>query len=66
MKESVEWRKENDATLIRKLKESKEHCKESDANVHLLKAQVHWVKSLLAQVLENMAPFELAQSDSSS
>ena len=66
MKESVEWRKENDATLIRKLKESKEDCKESDANVQLLKAQVHWVKSLLAQVLENMAPFELAQSDSSS
>ena len=66
MKESVEWSKENDATLIRKLKESKEHCKESDANVQLLKAQVHQVKSLLAQVLRNMAPFELAQSDSSS
>ena len=66
LKESEEWSKENDATLIRKLKESKEHYKESDANVQLLKAQVHRVKSLLAQVLKNMAPFELAQSDSSS
>ena len=66
LKESEEWSKENDATLIRKLKESKEHRKESDANVQLLKAQVQRVKSLLAQVLKNMAPFELAQSDSSS
>ena len=59
-------KQENDATLTRKLKESKEHRKESDANVQLLKAQVQRVKSLLAQVLKNMAPFELAQSDSSS
>lgn len=66
LKESVESSKENDATLIRKLKEAKEHCKESDANVQLLKAQVHQVKSLLAQVLRKMVPFELAQSDSSS
>ena len=66
LKEYVEWSKENDAKLIRKLKESKEHHKESDANVQLLKAQVHWVKSLLAQVLKNMAPFELAQSYNSS
>ena len=66
LNESKERRKENDATLIRKLKESKEHYKESDANVQLLKAQVHRIKSLLAQVLKNMAPFELAQSDSSS
>ena len=66
LNESKERRKENDATLIRKLKESKEHYKESDANVQLLKAQVHRIKSLLAQVLKNMAPFELAQSDCSS
>ena len=59
-------KQENDATLTRKLKESKEHRKESDANVQLLKAQVQRVKSLLAQVLKNMAPFELAQSDCSS
>ncbi|KAF3949224.1 hypothetical protein CMV_024886 [Castanea mollissima] len=37
----MEMVKENDATLTRKLKESKEHCKESDTNVQLLKAQVH-------------------------
>ncbi|KAL4600279.1 hypothetical protein ACB092_11G187300 [Castanea dentata] len=43
-----------------------EHRKESDANVQLLKAQVNWVESLLAQVLKNMAPFELAQSNCSS
>ncbi|KAK7845133.1 hypothetical protein CFP56_009948 [Quercus suber] len=64
--ESEERRKENDANLLRKLKESKEHRKESDTNVQLLKAQVNRVESLLAQVLKNMAPFELALSDSSS
>ena len=66
LKESEERSKENDANLLRKLKESEEHCKESDANVQLLKAQVNRVESLLAQVLKNMAPFELAQSDCSS
>ena len=66
LKESEERSKENDATLLRKLKESEEHRKESDANVQLLKAQVNRVESLLAQVLKNMAPFELAQSDYSS
>ena len=64
LKEYEERSKENDANLLRKLKESEEHCKESDANVQLLKAQVNRVESLLAQVLKNMAPFELAQSDS--
>ncbi|KAL0006008.1 hypothetical protein SO802_013569 [Lithocarpus litseifolius] len=66
LKEYEERSKENDANLLRKLKKFKEHCKESDANVQLLKAQVNWVESLLAQVLKNMAPFELAQFDSSS
>ena len=66
LKESEERSKENDANLLRKLKESEEHRKESDANVQLLKAQVNRVESLLAQVLKNMAPFELAQSDCSS
>ena len=66
LKEFEERSKENAANLLRKLKESEEHRKESDANVQLLKAQVHRVKSLLAQVLKNMAPFELALSDSSS
>ena len=66
LKESEERSKENDANLLRKLKESEEHCKESDANVQLLKAQVNRVESLLAQVLKNMAPFELAQSYNSS
>ena len=66
LKEYEERSKENDANLLRKLKESEEHCKESDANVQLLKAQVNRVESLLAQVVKNMAPFELAQSDSSS
>ena len=66
LKESEERSKENDANLLRKLKESEEHCKESDANVQLLKAQVNRVESLLAQVLKNMAPFELAQFDCSS
>ncbi|KAK9999128.1 hypothetical protein SO802_018731 [Lithocarpus litseifolius] len=66
LKESKERSKENDTNLLRKLKESEEHRKESDANVQLLKAQVNRVESLLAQVLKNMAPFELAQSDCSS
>ena len=66
LKEYEERSKENDANLLRKLKESEEHRKESDANVQLLKAQVNRVESLLAQVLKNMAPFELAQSDGSS
>ena len=63
LKEYEERSKENDANLLRKLKEYKEHRKESDANVQLLKAKVNQVESLLAQVLKNMAPFELAQSD---
>ena len=63
LKEAEERSKENDANLQRKLKESEEHHKESDANVQLLKAQVNWVASLLAQVLKNMAPFEPTQSD---
>ncbi|XP_065630331.1 uncharacterized protein LOC136067878 isoform X1 [Quercus suber] len=62
LKESEKRSKENDANLLRKLKESEEHRKESDANVQLLKAQVNRVESLLAQVLNNTAPFELAQS----
>ena len=66
LKESEERSKETDANLLRKLKESKEHRKESDTNVQLLKAQVNRVESLLAQVLKNMVPFELAQSDCSS
>ena len=66
LKEFEERSKENDANLLRKLKEFEEHRKESDANVQLLKAQVNRVVSLLAQVLKNMAPFELAQSDYSS
>ena len=66
LKESEERSKENDANLLRKLKESEEHRKESDANVQLLKTQVNRVESLLAQVLKNMAPFELAQFDCSS
>ncbi|KAL0003960.1 hypothetical protein SO802_011521 [Lithocarpus litseifolius] len=66
LKESEERRKENDANLLRKLKESEEHRKESDTNVQLLKEQVNRVESLLAQVLKNIAPFELAQSDCSS
>ena len=66
LKESKERRKENDANLLRQLKESEERSKESDANVQLLKAQVNRVESLLAQILKNMAPFELAQSDYSS
>ena len=66
LKEYEERSKENDANLLRKLKESEEHCKESDANVQLLKAQVNRVESLLAQVVKNMAPFELAQSNNSS
>ena len=52
--------------LQMQLKESEERSKESDANVQLLKAQVNRVESLLAQVLKNMAPFELAQFDCSS
>ena len=66
LNEFEERRKENDDNLLRQLKESEEHRKESDANVQLLKAQVNQVESLLAQVLKNMAPFELAQSDCSS
>ena len=66
LKESEERRKENDANLLRQLKESEEHRKESDANVQLLKAQVNRVESLLAQVLKNMVPFELALFDCSS
>ena len=66
LKESEKRRKENDANLLRQLKESEERSKESDANVQLLKAQVNRVESLLAQVLKNMAPFELAQFDCSS
>ena len=66
LKEYEERSKENDANLLRKLKESEEHCKESDANVQLLKAQVNRFESLLAQVVKNMAPFELAQSNNSS
>ena len=64
LKEFEERSKENHAKLLRKLKESEEHHKESDANVQLLKAQVNRVESLLAQILKNMAPFELAQSNS--
>ena len=64
--EAKERSKENDANLQRKLKESEEHHKESDANVQLLKTQVTWVESLLAQVLKNMAPFKPTQSDSTS
>ena len=66
LKESEERSKENDANLLRKLKESEEHRKESDANVQILKTQVNQVESLLAQVLKNMVPFELAQYDCSS
>nr|POE53689.1 hypothetical protein CFP56_36850 [Quercus suber] len=47
-------------------RQSEEHSKESAANLQLLKAQVNRVESLLAQVLKNMAPFKLAQSDCSS
>ena len=66
LKESEERSKENDDNLLRKLKESEEHHKESNANVQLLKAQVNRVESLLAQVLKNMVPFELALFDCSS
>ena len=66
LKESEERSKENDDNLLRKLKESEEHHKESNTNVQLLKAQVNRVESLLAQVLKNMVPFELALFDCSS